>query len=602
MFKFGRAVWLMTSGVTRFKLFFLTLLSLIVAFLDAIALYLFAQVISGAVQDNSYFVEQFLTFLRLEQYFTSPSKSYAFIIILALTMILVKSICTLILSRTILRFLSNIYSGLSEKFVTSYFRMDISEIKSRPNYEIFLAVNGGIKEIFVTGIFSYMNFFVEVCVLITLIIFVLINSGVAAIGLMSVFLIVFLLANNFTSKVTFANSLNVSESGLAAAIEIQSVFESIREIRLFGTFNFFLKGHTDAVKKTADSSVKLQTAMLVPKIILESSFMIGVGLFTLWKLLTGQLSDAISSVTFIVALGSRIIPSLLRISASFNSLKQVRGTATFSTNLIENAHFQVAYDRDLSDVFDSVKLDNFDASISLDSVDYSYSKSKPKVLSNVSFQLTKGQSLGIVGVTGSGKSTTIDLVLGFVRPDSGSCKISGVPAHEVVEKFGHKIGYVPQNISLIDGTLKQNILLGRSETEFSENDLSRAIAFAGLNEYINSLNHGLEHKISRAGSELSGGQKQKIGLARAVLSSPGILVLDEPTSSLDPESEDIINSAINQLHGKVTLLVVSHRLTTMKQLQQIAVMEEGSLVAVDTFDRLLETNSTFKNFVKLSQL
>ena len=189
-----------------------------------------------------------------------------------------------------------------------------------------------------------------------------------------------------------------------------------------------------------------------------------------------------------------------------------------------------------------------------------------------------------------------------MRPDSGSCKISGVPAHEVVEKFGHKIGYVPQNISLIDGTLKHNILLGRSETEFSKNDLSRAIAFAGLNEYINSLTHGLEHKISRAGSELSGGQKQKIGLARAVLSSPEILVLDEPTSSLDPESEDIINSAINQLHGKVTLLVVSHRLTTMKQLQQIAVMEAGSLVAIDTFGRLLETNSTFKNFVKLSQL
>jgi ABC-type multidrug transport system fused ATPase/permease subunit len=137
---------------------------------------------------------------------------------------------------------------------------------------------------------------------------------------------------------------------------------------------------------------------------------------------------------------------------------------------------------------------------------------------------------------------------------------------------------------------------------FNESDFNRVISFAGLEEFVNSLELRLNHKITRAGAELSGGQRQKIGIARAMLSTPDFLVLDESTSSLDTESEHVITNAIRNIQGKVTLIIISHRLTTIKNLDKIALVDNGKLVALDTFSNLEKNNTTFKNFIRLSQL
>jgi ABC-type multidrug transport system fused ATPase/permease subunit len=240
--------------------------------------------------------------------------------------------------------------------------------------------------------------------------------------------------------------------------------------------------------------------------------------------------------------------------------------------------------------------------VKIDNVTFFYPQNDSPAINDISLKILAGESVGIVGRTGSGKSTLIDVLLGVLEPGHGGVTISGLRPNEVFEAWEGRVGYVPQTIALIDGSIRSNILLGRDEKLFSEQDFDRALSFAGLNEHIKSLDFGIDTLITRAGSELSGGQRQKLGIARAIITNPSLLFLDEVTSSLDAESENLVNSAISNLRGKVTLIIVAHRLTTIKSMDRIIVLESGNLVAEGTYENLISSNPTFKSFVEYSEL
>jgi ABC-type bacteriocin/lantibiotic exporter with double-glycine peptidase domain len=602
MAKLARLIWPVTTQGFRFRVLVLTVFSLFVSFLDAAALYLFARVFSSIAQMNHEFVYQSLSIVGLRDEVESITTGYAVIISAILLLFFAKSFCTLLISRKILTLLSKHYAKLTDKYIQAYYQMQINRVKSRPNFEIFMALNTGIKDIFVIGVFSFISLFVEVVVVAILLVFVLLNGGFSVILLMIFFVVVFLATNRFVSQSTQNNAEKSTKANLSGAIAIQTLTESIREIKLFGSLDNFVGNHRKAVEDAAQATVALQTTSLIPKLVLETSFMFGIAMFTLWNIVFGELTEAVVSVTFVVALGSRIVPSLLRLQTSYNSLKQVIGSSTFSTTLLGDPSFIHAVEMSLRKDSPVHNCEKFSPSISFTNVSYRYSIGEPQAVTNVSFRIEEKQSLGVVGYAGSGKSTLGDLMLGFIEPNAGEVNISDIPASKAVICCGSRIAYVPQNISLIDGTLRQNILLGRKESSFHDNDFDRALTFAGLSNYVKALNRGLDHEITRAGAELSGGQRQKIGIARAMLAAPEILVLDEPTSSLDSDSENEVNRAIGGLLGKVTLVVISHRLTTIKQLNRIAVMDDGKLVAIDTFEKLANENSIFTNFVKLSRL
>lgn len=602
MGKLARIIWPMTTRMFRLKIAILTIFSLLISFLDAVALYLFARVFSSIAQTNSEFVNQFLVFFGLNDAIRSVKSGYIAIISTVLCLFLAKSLGTLLISRKILRLLSQFYARLTDRFILSYYSSQLTRIKSRANFEIFMALNTGLKDLFMIGIFSYSSLSVEIVVLIILLLLVVLNGGLSVIALMAFFILVLIVTNRYTSKLAQSNSEKSAKAHLKGSIAIQTLTESIREIKLAGTLNRYIGVHRAAVDESAEATVVLQTNSIIPKLVLETSFMFAVALYTLWHVIFGELSEAIVSVTFVVAFGSRIVPTLLRLQSSYNSLRQVIGSSSLSINLINEMRFAEPSALILSNNSSTHDCNSFIPSISLSEVSFTYSKSSPVAVNDVSFRLEKGQSLGIVGYAGSGKSTVADLILGFIEPDIGECSISGIPASEAMICCGGRIGYVPQSVSLIDGTLKQNILLGRSESLFTESDFCQAIAFAGLTDFISSLDRGLDHVITRAGSELSGGQRQKIGIARAVLSAPEILVFDEPTSSLDSDSESHVSAAIQSILGKVTLVVISHRLTTVKYLERIAVIDAGKLVALDTYERLEQENAIFSSFVKNSHL
>jgi ATP-binding cassette, subfamily B, bacterial PglK len=234
-------------------------------------------------------------------------------------------------------------------------------------------------------------------------------------------------------------------------------------------------------------------------------------------------------------------------------------------------------------------------------VSFRYPGRDRNAVSGLNFTVRSGESIGIVGASGAGKSTLLDLMLGLLHPDTGEITAFGQPLDEVLARWRSSLGYVPQTIFLLDDTLEANIRLGLS-TGMSDERLAAAISTAGLDELIRQLPRGLATRVGEHGSRLSGGQRQRVGLARALYADPAVLLLDEATSALDNETEREVSRALQALHGRVTTVIIAHRLSTVKACDRILFLSEGRIAGEGGFMHLKATNPQFARLVALGSL
>jgi ABC-type multidrug transport system fused ATPase/permease subunit len=240
--------------------------------------------------------------------------------------------------------------------------------------------------------------------------------------------------------------------------------------------------------------------------------------------------------------------------------------------------------------------------LSVENLTYSYATSKIPVLRNVSFSLPSGESLGIVGLSGAGKSTLVDLILGLHIPDEGRICVDGRDINENMPGWQKGIGLVPQDVYLLDESLTANIAFGIADEEIDIEQVRRAVEQAQLTEFAQSLERGLDSVVGERGMRISGGQRQRIGIARSLYSSPSLLVLDEATSALDNETELRISETIQSLHGSLTMIVVAHRLSTIKNCDRILFLDSGEVQDIGTFDELVDRNPQFANLANLADV
>jgi len=576
--------------------------SVITSFIDIAALIIFARLLSSLVLGDVRFLVKIAKLMGLYHDGIATEKIYLISIAFIILLVIFKSVLILTVNRTILKTLAIKYQEITNDVSNNFFKMFVTEIKAQPSYEVFLAINSGFRDIFIIGASASINILTEVIVVTVIFAILIIHGGVSSLVLAAYFLIAFFLINKFSGSNSKRNSETLTDSNLAAAVTVQAIVESFREIRVFNSLTWFLDQHQSAAEKSSGATVDLQFAVFIPKVILESTFVIGIATFTWFKIASGEVSTAVVEVGFLVAMGSRIIPSLLRLQFSIYQFKQVVGSSVFTMKLLGSDQYKAVSLRQVL----APNIDDFGSPLShkviLENLTFIYPGSDNPAISNLNLAIEPGESIGIVGRTGSGKSTLIDLLLGALEPSNGTVSISGLKPIEVFSIWDGSVGFVPQNISLIDGSLRENLLLGRESDLFSDEDFRRAVNFAGLASYIDTLQFGLDTLVTRAGSELSGGQRQKLGIARAVLTQPSILILDEVTSSLDAESESVVNAAVAELKGKVTLIVVAHRITTIKSMDRILLMENGTLAAAGNYAELIQSSLTFRTFVELSEL
>jgi ATP-binding cassette subfamily C protein len=231
--------------------------------------------------------------------------------------------------------------------------------------------------------------------------------------------------------------------------------------------------------------------------------------------------------------------------------------------------------------------------ITLDDVWFRYEGSEKYALRGASLSIRRGEAVGLVGPSGSGKSTLVDIILGLFTPEKGAVRVDGVDLRQCLPSWHRVLGYIPQSIFLIDGTIRQNIALGLLDKEIDEQAIQRAVNVASLRELVQSLPQGLDTMVGEGGARLSGGQRQRIVIARALYHDPQVLIMDEATSALDNLTERAVMEAVNKLKGERTIVLIAHRISTVRSMDRIVYMRDGEIEAVGGYDELVTEHAGF---------
>jgi ABC-type multidrug transport system fused ATPase/permease subunit len=265
------------------------------------------------------------------------------------------------------------------------------------------------------------------------------------------------------------------------------------------------------------------------------------------------------------------------------SIKNNLGSAVTTTSLIHSMS-----EVDKSEVRDHADFnyENFIPKIELTNVTFTYPNKSHPAISNVNLEIQQGTVVAIVGSSGAGKTTLIDLILGVLKPDLGEIKVSNLPPLSAISMWAGAISYVPQDIYITEGTIRENIALGYPGRFATDSRINETLELSDLFNDVSQLPKGIDTYVGESGSQLSGGQRQRLGIARALFSNPLLIVLDESTSSLDSQTELRISQSILSLKGSKTVVLIAHRLSTVRNADQIFYLEKGEILASGTFEEV----------------
>ncbi len=371
----------------------------------------------------------------------------------------------------------------------------------------------------------------------------------------------------------------------------------IKYTKVLGREKYFLEDYSKHSKKFSDLQSWYKVLGKTPKFIMEIVAFGGVLGLVLYFIYSDQMTNEIIPLIGLFAFaGYRLMPALQSIYSSFTEFR-------FNRPVLNKIHYDMN-EGGLSDVevdFDVVLPEpiEFKKEIKLDNISFSYDGNRNRVLEDIDMDISKGMSVGIVGTTGSGKTTLVDIVLGLLTPTEGSIYVDGNKITENnVRNWQANLGYVPQDIFLCDDTITKNIAFGYGDEEIDLEQVKKVARMANINKFIETeLPEGYDTVIGERGVRLSGGQRQRIGIARALYHNPEVLVFDEATSSLDNVTERSVLKAIERVSKLKTMVVIAHRLTSVKNCDRIYLIDKGRIIDKGKYDELEERNEKFREMV-----
>jgi ABC-type multidrug transport system fused ATPase/permease subunit len=350
---------------------------------------------------------------------------------------------------------------------------------------------------------------------------------------------------------------------------------AIKETKVMQKEGYFRSEFDRSYSQYSDSAREFIIMDKTPRILVEMAGVVGILVLIIVKIATGSDPLSIIPALSVLALAAvRLMPSVNRVISLFNTIK-------FNMPLFNEIHADLLAIKNKKDMDErniawqeTSKLP-FTNRISVERLSFSYPGTDKQVLTDVSFAIDKGSFIGIVGSSGAGKTTFVDILLGLLPPSGGHILVDGKDLYENTSAWLYNIAYVPQSIYLIDGTIRENIALGVPEKDISAEKIARVLKMAELYDFVQSLPDGENTNVGERGAKLSGGQKQRIGIARALYNEPTVLILDEATSALDNETEKSITETILKLKGTLTIIAIAHRLSTLEKCDFKIQFEKG---------------------------
>jgi len=597
----GIAFYLL-DRIDRLKIFLISFLQLIVGVLDLIGIVLIGAL--GALSINGINsktpgerVSKFLSTLQIENW--DFEQQVLLLTISATIVLLARTSLSIYLSRKTLHFLARKSALLSNKLFSSLLNTDYKTIKSLPSQELSYAINRGMDLLVVGTLGTFISLIVDLTTLILVTGALFLVDPLIAFASLTLFTLTGYLLFALTHKRGNRYGKERSRLEIATNMKFLEALSTYREISTHNRQEYYSE---EVGKLRASSSYAVAEMNFLPnvsKFVIESLVILTAVFIGLSQFLINDAFRAVGTLTVFLAAGSRIAPAALRVQHGFLQIRINSGQVNPTIDLLNRLSRGDVKSKSNVPVSN---LNDFIPEIDLIDVNFKYGDNEKFEMSGLNLRIHKGEMIALVGASGGGKSTLVDLLLGIIEPTSGSVLISGALPRQTIINFPKAISYLPQTISLIDGSIRENVCLGFPLEEFSDNQVWNVLELANLKHFVENLEGGLNFQIGENGNFLSGGQRQRLGLARALITSPQILVLDEATSSLDAETEAIVADALDGLKGAVTIIVVAHRLSSVKKADKLVYLKEGKIISVGTFDQVKSSTPEFEHQVKLLSL
>ncbi len=482
------------------------------------------------------------------------------------------------------RFVQNREYSIGKRLLERYFNQPYSWFLNRNSSDLSKTILSEIGNLIGSGFRPLMDLIAKGIVAISLIILLIV------VDIKLAFIIGFLLGSAygliffFLRKILNQIGLGRFNSNQKRFNSVNEAFGAVKELKLGGLEKIYINRFSESSQNYAKSIASSQVISQLPRFLLEAIAFGGILLILLYIISqTGSFQKALPIISLYVFAGYRLMPALQQIYASATQLSFV---APALNGIYEELKNLDNYDLDKR----KDKL-SFNKSISLKNISYSYPNSFKLTLNDINLDIPYKSKIGLVGPTGSGKTTLVDIILGLLEPQNGSLEIDNQNIINKNERiWQNSLGYVPQHIFLSDDTIAANIAFGEESDKIIQKDVETAAKIANLHDFVlKDLPNKYETLVGERGIRLSGGQRQRIGIARALYHKPEVLILDEATSALDNQTEKAVMDAVNNLGRDITIILIAHRLNTVKDCDTIFKLDNGNIVARGNYDQIIST-------------
>lgn len=567
---------------------FLLVLTFIGGLLETLGVSMVVPVVS-AILDTETFGQNELVQKCMDLFNVEDVIGFIMVLIGVLILIyILKNVYMIFLSYLQARFVNRNRCKMSKSLLEQYLNRPYEYYLNADSATILRTIYGDLDNVY-NLLLQYMNLAVECVVAMCLAIYLLISSfamTMLMVGLLGVaFLLVAVFVKRKLKKV--GEDVRITQAGLYKWI-LQSV-SGIKDVKVGNKETYFVEQYGKSAKEYADLQIQNTVLATIPRSMIETVGIIAILTYIMINIGVGvEVETLLPVITAFGVAAIRLLPSMNRISTYSANIAYYESALEFICEHedVDDMRRTVYESKALPAEAENAKktekisenaLTELNESILLNNISFRYPNTEKYIFENADMEIPVGKSVGIVGGSGAGKTTIVDVLLGLLQIEEGTITCDGIEVMNQYQNWLSHIGYIPQTIYMLDDSIRNNIAFGVHEKDIDDNRIWEVLAEAQLKEFIESLPEGLDTQIGERGVRISGGQRQRIGIARALYHNPELLIFDEATSALDNDTETAIMEAIEKLHGRKTMVIIAHRLRTIENCDRIYRVENGKM-------------------------
>jgi ABC-type multidrug transport system fused ATPase/permease subunit len=597
----GRCIRLLSPG-SKIRYFLIVFSQGIISLLDLIGLALIMSVVSNLQDSSTGTLSPTIVSIPVLGQWISGLEIYTSLLLIV-GIFVIKSISALLLHTATIRLMATETLRLVENIGKTVFEKRTSRFRNLTNQDISYTLYNASDMVFRDTLVPVSVISADFFLLLVIGANLYASAPDLFVPTTLYFLIFFVTLRTIERRSNQKSFRNQMRQEIVGRSLIQETTSSLRELYVSSQLNWMISRIFEARTQGTRAGVTILVGQLRPKYFYEIALYGGIGVIAFAAMLSGDSGNVVFYLTLFLVSASRLIPSLLRIQYYLGVFQKSRDQTVKVFEIFEMVRPGEKPLNFVDDFRTSQKaISEFSPDIQIDGVSFSYGEvSSRQTIQSISMIIGKGEFVAIVGPSGAGKSTLLDLVLGYQEPSFGEVLISGLPPRECFKNWPGSVAYVPQKVTIYKGSLFANVAIGNSVMlEKSEGArVKHLLEEVGLGGFLENLDNGLDTELSEMGSNLSGGQIQRIGIARALFTDPSVLVFDESTSSLDSASEDEIMKYLLSFKGLKTMIFIAHRLSTIRTADRIIYLNDGKVVAEGDFESLQRSVPEFKQQVLL---